>query len=106
MELLAVITAIELLKIKSHIIFNIDSLYVKKGVTDWIANWKKRNWRTINKKPVKNIDLWKRVDLGINFHNIYWKWIRSHTGHIENERCDQLAKKAASYPTKTDLICS
>ena len=69
-----------------------DSNYVKGGVTDWINNWKKNNWKTANKKDVKNIDLWKRLDLARSKHQVTWRWVKGHSGQEENERADALAR--------------
>ncbi len=93
MELTAVIKALELLKNKSTIEVTTDSTYVKDGITKWIHNWKEKDWRTANKKPVKNKDLWLQLDdLSAN-HKITWQWVRGHTGHPENERADELANQ-------------
>jgi ribonuclease HI len=68
------------------------------GITQWIHNWKKRGWKTADKKPVKNVDLWKRLDAALGQHQIKWEWVKGHAGHPENERCDELARAAASNP--------
>ena len=91
MELTAVIKALELLKNSSVIEVTTDSTYVKDGITKWIHNWKKKGWKTANKKPVKNKDLWTQLDDIVSNHKIDWKWVRGHTGHPENEKADQLA---------------
>ena len=91
MELTAVIKALELLKYQSILEITTDSTYVKDGITKWIHNWKKKGWKTANKKPVKNKDLWIKLDLLSSQHSIQWKWVRGHTGHIENEKADELA---------------
>ncbi|MGD8783200.1 MAG: ribonuclease HI [Thioalkalispiraceae bacterium] len=93
MELMAAIRALESLKRRCVVDLTTDSEYVKNGITQWMANWKKRGWRTANKKPVKNIDLWQRLDKAANKHDIHWHWVRGHTGHPENERADQLANR-------------
>jgi ribonuclease HI len=93
MELMAAIRALESLKRRCVVDLTTDSEYVKNGITQWMANWKKRGWRTANKKPVKNIDLWQRLDKAANMHDIHWHWVRGHTGHPENERADQLANR-------------
>jgi ribonuclease HI len=67
---------------------------VRKGITEWLANWKRRGWKTSDKKPVKNQDLWERLELATHRHQIHWKWIKGHSGHEENERADQLANRA------------
>ena len=79
-----------------------DSQYVRQGITQWIHNWKKRGWKTADKKPVKNVDLWQRLDLAIQSHKIEWVWIKGHAGHVENERCDELARTAAGSPDRDD----
>lgn len=95
MELLAAIAGLEVLKEPCEVILTTDSQYVKKGITQWIHGWKKRGWKTADKQPVKNIDLWQRLDKAVSQHNIEWKWVKGHTGHAENERCDDLARNAA-----------
>ena len=94
MELTAVIESLLIIKQKSDITIITDSNYVKDGITKWIANWKNKDWKTSNKKPVKNKDLWKRLDDLSNNHNIKWEWVRGHTGNPGNERADQLANEA------------
>ncbi|CUR53466.1 Ribonuclease HI [Serratia symbiotica] len=103
MELMAAIISLETLHSPCNITLNTDSRYLRCGITKWLLKWKKCNWKTINKKNVKNIDLWKRLDLLTQYHFIQWKWIKSHSGHIENERCDILAKNAAKNPTFKDI---
>lgn len=93
MELMAAIKALESLTRRSEVRLTTDSEYVKNGITQWIVNWKKRGWRTASKKPVKNTDLWQRLDKVASEHNISWHWVRGHTGHPENERADQLANR-------------
>ena len=94
MELTAVIESLLIIKQKSGITIITDSNYVKDGITKWIANWKKKGWKTSNKKPVKNKDLWKKLDDLRNNHNIKWEWVRGHTGNPGNEKADQLANEA------------
>lgn len=94
MELTAVIEALRLIKNPSEILIVTDSTYVKNGINDWIHNWKLKGWRTANKKPVKNKELWQRLDQLSNIHNIRWEWVRGHTGNSGNERADQLANEA------------
>ena len=94
MELTAVIKALELVKNSSSIVVTTDSTYVKNGITEWIHNWKVKGWRTANKKPVKNKDLWQLLDSLSQKHQIDWKWVRGHTGHPGNEKADQLANEA------------
>ena len=91
MELTAVIKALELLKNASILQITTDSTYVKDGITKWIHNWKVKGWKTANKKPVKNKELWIQLDQLVLQHTIDWQWVRGHTGHPENEAADQLA---------------
>lgn len=91
MELTAVIRGIETLKSPSTVRIHTDSQYVQKGITVWIHNWKRRDWRTADKQPVKNIDLWKRLDELAAQHDIEWVWVKGHAGHPGNERADKLA---------------
>lgn len=93
MEMTAVIRALEALKRPSHVHIHTDSQYVQKGVTEWMAGWKKRNWRTADGKPVKNQDLWLQLDALSRLHQIEWHWVRGHAGHPENERADALANE-------------
>jgi ribonuclease HI len=93
MELMAAIQALESLKRKCKVQLTTDSEYVKNGITQWIQSWKKRGWKTANKKPVKNMDLWQRLDKAVSEHDVDWHWVRGHTGHPENERADELANK-------------
>jgi ribonuclease HI len=91
MELTAVIRALEALKRNARVRIHTDSQYVQKGISAWIHDWKRRNWRTADKKPVKNTDLWRRLDELVANHEIEWIWVKGHAGHPENERADQLA---------------
>ncbi len=93
MELMAVICGLEALKRPSRVIVTTDSQYVKNGITQWIHNWKRNGWKTSAKKPVKNADLWQRLDEAAGRHDIEWQWVRGHTGHAENERADALANR-------------
>ncbi len=93
MELTAVIKALQALKFNCQIELYTDSKYVLQGITDWMANWKKRNWRTADKKPVKNVDLWQELDELVSEHDINWHWVKGHSGHPGNELADQLANK-------------
>jgi ribonuclease HI len=92
MELLAAISALEALKRPCAIALYTDSEYLRGGITGWINNWKKNGWRTKDKKPVKNIDLWQRLDAALGEHHIQWHWVKGHAGHAMNERADQLAR--------------
>ncbi len=94
MELMAAIKALEYFDNKSEIILYTDSNYVKDGITKWISNWKKNNWKTSNKKPVKNKDLWIRLDEAISEKNINWRWVKGHAGNEGNEQADYLARSA------------
>ena len=94
MELSAVIKALKELNRSCDIIITTDSNYVKDGITKWIHNWKKNGWKTANKKPVKNKELWLELDALVMEHTVNWKWIKGHSGHPENERADQLANQA------------
>ena len=91
MELTAVIRALEALKSSCIVVLTTDSKYVKNGITDWIHNWKNNGWKTANKKPVKNKDLWIALDEVSKNHSIDWLWIKGHSGHPQNERADELA---------------
>jgi ribonuclease HI len=93
MELTAVIRALEALNRSCKLRIHTDSQYVQKGISEWIHNWKKRGWRTSDKKPVKNEDLWRRLDELVASHDIEWLWVRGHAGHAENERADLLANR-------------
>ena len=94
MELMAAIVALEALKRPSRVELHTDSSYLKNGITDWIERWKANGWRTANKKPVKNVELWQRLDEARARHKIDWHWVRGHAGHPENERADELAREA------------
>ena len=93
MELTAVIRALELLKPPCQIEVYTDSQYVQKGITEWLRGWKARGWKTASKEPVKNVDLWKRLDECAASHEIEWHWVRGHAGHAGNERADALANR-------------
>jgi len=95
MELLAPIIALESLFDSCNIILISDSQYMRKGITEWIHGWKRKNWITSANEPVKNVDLWKRLDTVSQKHKIDWRWVKGHSGQIENERCDELARIAA-----------
>ncbi|MBW8457508.1 MAG: ribonuclease HI [Thiobacillus sp.] len=93
MEMTAVIRALESLKRPSAVEVHTDSQYVQKGISEWMAGWKRRNWRTADGKSVKNQDLWLQLDALSQLHRIEWKWVRGHNGHPENERADELANE-------------
>jgi ribonuclease HI len=101
MELMAAIRALEALKRPSRVKLYTDSLYVMKGITLWIGDWKRRGWRTADKKAVKNEDLWRRLDELAARHEIEWHWVRGHAGHPENERADALANKGIPVETNS-----
>ncbi len=91
MELTAVIRALESLKRAVPVVIYTDSTYVQKGITEWIHGWKRKGWRTADKKPVKNVDLWQRLDELVAQHRIEWRWVKGHSGHEFNDRADELA---------------
>ncbi|ADJ27243.1 ribonuclease HI [Nitrosococcus watsonii] len=94
MELMAAIRALETLKRPCRVHLTTDSQYLRQGITCWLTNWKRRGWKTANRQPVKNIDLWQRLDQAAAQHRIEWFWVRGHEGHSENERADALARGA------------
>ena len=93
MELMAAISALEILKGPSRVDLHTDSEYVKKGISEWIDGWKRKGWRTAARSPVKNADLWQRLDAARARHEVQWHWVRGHAGHTENERADELARE-------------
>lgn len=93
MELQAVIEALKVLKRRCHVIVHTDSQYVQKGMSEWMDGWKRRGWRTADKKPVKNADLWQELDTLVQQHELTWRWVRGHAGDAGNERADQLANQ-------------
>ncbi|AGT09446.1 ribonuclease HI [Paracoccus aminophilus] len=101
MELMAAIAALETLARPAELTITTDSAYVKNGVTQWMFGWKKKGWRTADNKPVKNIDLWQRLEAAQARHTVTWKWIKGHAGHAENERADELAR-AGMTPFKPE----
>lgn len=96
MELTAVIEGLLALAQRSQVRVTTDSQYVQKGITEWIHNWKRRGWRTADKKPVKNEDLWRKLDDAARAHDVEWYWVKGHAGHPENERADALANRGIS----------
>jgi ribonuclease HI len=94
MELMAAIMAIEAVKRPCEIHLHTDSEYLRQGITTWIHSWKARGWKTADKKPVKNVDLWQRLEAAMAPHDVSWHWVRGHAGHPENERADALARGA------------
>ena len=93
MELLAAIESLEALKRPSTVDLYTDSAYVKNGITSWIHGWKRNGWKTADKKPVKNVELWQRLDAALASHKVSWHWVKGHAGHPENERADELARE-------------
>ncbi|MGR5434658.1 ribonuclease HI [Vibrio owensii] len=102
MEMLAAVVALQTLKEPCQVTLTTDSQYVRQGITQWIHNWKKRGWKTADKKPVKNADLWQALDKETARHQVDWHWVKGHAGHRENEICDELARAAAENPTEED----
>lgn len=99
MELLAVIRALEALKRRCSVLVTTDSQYVKNGITVWIKNWKRNGWRTADRKPVKNDDLWRRLDELVAQQDLDWAWVKGHSGHPENDRADALANRGIDEQT-------
>jgi len=95
MEMTAVLEGLSALQEPCRITIEIDSEYVKKGITEWMAAWKRRGWKTAAKQPVKNQDLWRKLDEAVAAHNIEWRWVKGHADHADNNRCDELARDAA-----------
>ena len=104
MELMAVIKGLSALKEPCEVTITTDSQYVKNGMTKWLSGWKKNGWRTSNKTPVKNQDLWQILDKECQRHKLHWIWVKGHDGHPENERCDKLARACASNNAVTEDI--
>ncbi|HVL02688.1 MAG TPA: ribonuclease HI [Dongiaceae bacterium] len=94
MELTAALEGLKALKRACQVTLTTDSEYVRKGITEWIHGWKKKGWRTASKQPVKNADLWQALDEAASQHQVQWHWVKGHSGHPENELCDQLANEA------------
>ena len=103
MELLAAISALEALTRACHVDLHTDSQYLRGGITGWIHNWKKRGWTTADKKPVKNIELWQRLDEARNRHEVEWHWVKGHAGNELNERADELARRGMKPFLKSSL---
>ena len=93
MEMMAAIMALESLKRPIAAVLSTDSSYLKNGITKWLPGWKAKNWRTADNKPVKNVDLWQRLEKAVERHQVQWRWVRGHAGHAENERVDALARQ-------------
>ena len=94
MELMAAISALESLKRPCAVDIHTDSQYLRNGIMQWINTWKRNGWRTASKEPVKNVDLWKRLDAALHTHTVRWHWVKGHAGHDLNERADELAREA------------
>ncbi len=94
MEMMAAITALEALKRKCSVVLTTDSKYLRNGIRSWLPKWKKNGWKTVANKPVKNADLWRRLDRVVSYHQVDWKWVKGHSGHPENELVDKLANEA------------
>lgn len=93
MELMAAISALEALQRPCHVDLHSDSSYLRDGITKWIHGWRRNGWRTADKKPVKNTELWQRLEAAIAHHEVVWHWVKGHAGHCENERADELARE-------------
>ncbi len=102
MEMMAAVVALQALTEPCKVILTTDSQYVRQGITQWIHGWKKKNWQTSAKKPVKNVDLWQALDKETARHQVEWRWVKGHAGHRENEICDELARTAAQAPQQDD----
>ncbi len=103
MELLAAIQGLESLKHPCQVILTTDSRYVQQGISQWLPNWKRRGWKTADKKPVKNVDLWQRLDEAVSRHQyVEWRWVKGHSGHPENECADQLANQGIAELSVTE----
>jgi ribonuclease HI len=102
MELMAAIMALEALKRPSRVSLTTDSTYLKKGITEWLPQWKRRGWRTADRRPVKNDDLWRRLEAAAADHEILWHWVRGHRGHAGNELADTLANEAIDHWLRTE----
>ena len=102
MELLAAIHALEAMKRPVRAVIHTDSTYLRDGITKWIHAWKARGWKTANKKPVKNVDLWQRLETALERHEVDWRWVKAHAGHPENERADALARAAIPGEGRSD----
>ena len=92
MEMMAAIAALEAINRRCSVTLYTDSQYVRDGITKWIHGWKQKNWRTADRQPVKNVDLWQRLEAAASRHIVHWEWVRGHAGHPENERADRLAR--------------
>ena len=100
MELMAAIMGLEVLTRPSTVRLTTDSQYVRKGITEWLAGWKRNNWKTAGKAPVKNVDLWQRLEKAAETHQVHWCWVKGHSGHPDNEKADELARRGAQIAPK------
>ena len=98
MELTAALRALEQLQAPSTVLLTTDSTYLQQGITQWLSRWKRNGWRTSGRRPVKNADLWRALDVVVRGHQVRWVWVRAHDGHLENERVDQLARDSVPSP--------
>lgn len=103
MELLALIHGLEALKRPARVRICTDSQYVMKGMTEWLPGWKRRGWLTADRQPVKNVDLWQRLEAALAPHRVEWQWVRGHSGHPDNERVDALARQAIVRPSSDSI---
>lgn len=101
MELTAVIEALGALKRRSYVVVHTDSQYVQRGISEWLANWVRRGWRTADNKPVKNDDLWRRLQDAVARHEVHWRWVRGHAGDVGNEHADALANRGVELARST-----
>ena len=106
MERTAVIEGLAALKRPCEVTVTSDSTYVLKGIQEWMANWKKRGWKTASKQPVKNVDLWQKLDAVVGEHKIDWQWVKGHSGHRENEIADQLANRGIDELSMHSIVCA
>ncbi|HEX6120496.1 MAG TPA: ribonuclease HI [Dongiaceae bacterium] len=104
MELMAAIMAIEAVRRPCKIHLHTDSEYLRNGITTWIHSWKARGWKTADKKPVKNVDLWQRLERAIGTHHVHWHWVKGHSGHKENDRADELARLAIRQMRDASIV--
>lgn len=104
MELMAAIASLEALTRRCTVELYTDSEYVRRGITEWIHAWRRRGWQTAARKPVKNADLWRRLDTAASGHDVDWHWVKGHSGHPENERADALARGAAKEAANADMM--
>ena len=104
MELMAAISALEALRKPSKVDLHTDSQYVQQGISAWIKGWKRNGWRTADKKPVKNVDLWQRLDAALAQHEVHWHWVKGHDGHEMNERADELARSAIADLRRNETL--